>query len=354
MATAKQRQFSVSPSTGPGHRAAEPRRTAVFAGGAVAVALAAALLAVTGPGAAAAVGLFRFLEFYCGVFCLVALSLTIMVGLAATDRVVLLVRHRVMMQGVHRAVATMAMVFLGLHVATKVIEGHASPLDVLVPFLSDHRPFAVGLGTLAGYLMVGVTVTGVTRGRFAGSPRVWLWRTLHAGAYLCWPVALLHGLGAGRAAKPWVTTSYAVCVVLVALALIARGFVSYGSALRGPRTKTTATLRPVGKISSAATSIAVGPTGGAATSAGASHGARHPGPPPIEPGPIGPGPIEPAWRRDTGANSADVGRRSGGPARRSGTAAREAAPTSAPPPLPAPGTISDDDFWAFMRGEGGR
>src|SRR4051812_16083029 len=143
MATAKQSQLSVRPNTAPGHRAAEPRRTAAFVACGVTAALGTAALTLTGPGAAVASQVFHFLEFYCGVFSLVSLSVTVMVGLAATDRIVLLVRHRVLAQGVHRALALAAMVFLGVHVATKVIEGHASLVDVLVPFLASHRPLSV-------------------------------------------------------------------------------------------------------------------------------------------------------------------------------------------------------------------
>jgi hypothetical protein len=251
MATAKQSQLLVRANTAPGHRASEPRRTAAFVSGGVVAALGAAALTLTGPGAAVASRVFHFLEFYCGVFSLVALSITVMVGLAATDRVVLMVRHRVLMQGIHRALAIAAMVFLGIHVATKIVEGHASFVDVVVPFLASHRPLYVGLGTLASYLMIGVTITGVVRGRFAGSKRVWLWRALHAAAYLAWPVALLHGLNAGRPAKTWVTVSYLLCLILVGLAALVRVCVLAGNRLRAPRTHTTATLRPVGKVSNA-------------------------------------------------------------------------------------------------------
>jgi hypothetical protein len=40
--------------------------------------------------------------------------------------------------------------------------------------------------------------------------------------YLCWPFAILHGLLAGRTAKPYVDWSYGACVALVALALVFR------------------------------------------------------------------------------------------------------------------------------------
>ncbi len=322
MTTVKRSQYPVRPSTAPVHRAAEPRRTALLAGGALLATVAAAGFAATGPGGALAHLVFHFLEFYCGVFSLVALSLTVMVGLAATDRVVLLVRHRVLAQGAHRALAMAALAFLALHVTTKIIEGHASLLDVLVPFLAGHRPLAVGLGTLASYLMIAVAVTGVVRGRFAGTSRVWLWRVLHAAAYVCWPVALLHGLNAGRPAKGWVTASYLLCVIAVALVLAVRGCVAYGQRLRGPRTQTTATMRPVGKISpvpQVATSIALGPDAA---------------PPPRRP-------TAPAARRPA--------RPAPPPAQARPQAPAQARP-QAPAPVPAPASISDDEFWAFMRG----
>src|SRR5262245_58695311 len=60
---------------------------------------------LTHPGATAVSQGHRFLEYYSGVFSLVALSLTVMGGIVATDRLVLLVRHRVLMQAVHRATA---------------------------------------------------------------------------------------------------------------------------------------------------------------------------------------------------------------------------------------------------------
>ncbi|HEY2795241.1 MAG TPA: hypothetical protein VGJ28_22965 [Micromonosporaceae bacterium] len=201
-------------------------------------------LAFTPPGARMARGTYAFLAFYAGVFSLVALSLTVMVGLLATDRLVLAVRHRVLMQSVHRALATAAMVFLVVHIVTKVAAGHAGVLDVVVPFLNHHRTVYIGLGTIAGYLMTAITVSGILRARFAGTSRPWLWRTLHASAYACWPIALLHGLNAGRAAKSWVTVSYVLLVILTGIALLIRLWASWSRHLAAPRTRTSAILRP--------------------------------------------------------------------------------------------------------------
>jgi predicted ferric reductase len=161
-------------------------------------------------------------EYYVGVLSLVALSLTVMAGVAATDRSLLLIRHRVLLQAAHRWTAVLAVGFLAVHVVLKVGERHAGALDVIVPFQAAHRPWYVGLGTIAGYLMVIVTGTGLVRGRFATMARPWLWRAVHGGAYIAWPVAIVHGLRSGRPAASWVTISYELCLIGVGIAVLGR------------------------------------------------------------------------------------------------------------------------------------
>ncbi|MEU8263177.1 hypothetical protein AB0C02_21420 [Micromonospora sp. NPDC048999] len=164
-------------------RRSDARRLAV---GVAVVAVAAA--AFTPFGRVAIASSFSFLEFFTGVFSLVGLSITVMIGLVATDRLLLLIRHRILLQIVHRATAATAMVCLAIHVATKLIEGHAHLWDPAVPFLASHRPVEVGLGTLAGYLMIVATWTGVTRASYAGSARPGRWRvTASASVSSPWP-----------------------------------------------------------------------------------------------------------------------------------------------------------------------
>ncbi|HEY2689477.1 MAG TPA: hypothetical protein VGJ50_13625, partial [Streptosporangiaceae bacterium] len=88
----------------------------------------------------------------------------------------------------------------------------------MVPFLAHGRRFYIGLGTIASDLIILLVVTGIARGRFAAR-WPWAWRMIHATAYLCWPLAIVHGLLGGRAAKPYVDWSYGACLALVALAL---------------------------------------------------------------------------------------------------------------------------------------
>jgi hypothetical protein len=90
-----------------------------------------------------------------------------------------------------------------------------------VPFLAHGRTFYIGLGTIASDLVVLLIATGIARGRFAAK-RQWTWRVIHATAYLAWPLAIVHGLLAGRTAKPYVDWSYGACLAAVGLALIIR------------------------------------------------------------------------------------------------------------------------------------
>jgi methionine sulfoxide reductase heme-binding subunit len=118
----------------------------------------------------------------------------------------------------HKRATLFALVFLGLHVLTAVVDTyvHVGLLSVVVPFASPFRTFWTGLGTIAVDLLVAVAVSSALRRRIA--PRTW--RGLHWLAYACWPFALAHALGAGTdAARLWMDAIAAVCTVAVLSAL---------------------------------------------------------------------------------------------------------------------------------------
>jgi hypothetical protein len=163
------------------------------------------------------VDVFGFLERYAGVVVLVSLSNAVMFGLACTDRLILTIRFRVALQLIHRAMAFIGVGFLFVHVVTKVIASKAAALEGVVPFINS---IPVGLGTVAGYMMVLIMGIGVLRVRFHAKP--WVWRVLHSTAYICWPIGLVHGLTAGRPGALWVILSYAACLVAVGLGLLIR------------------------------------------------------------------------------------------------------------------------------------
>ncbi|MFY1676844.1 cytochrome b/b6 domain-containing protein [Streptomyces sp. WMMC905] len=173
----------------------------------------------------------EFLNFGAGVLSLVLLSCSVIWGLVAQDRVVLDARRRIMAQAVHRTTAVASIVFLLVHIGVKVALEHTTWVAAVVPFgllATESETFAsrevlIGFGTSASLLMIFVGVTGVLRNRFAAPAVVASrWRALHMLAYPAWCLALLHGLYAGRPAKPIFTILYGLCVVGVMAALALR------------------------------------------------------------------------------------------------------------------------------------
>ncbi|MFI8945320.1 cytochrome b/b6 domain-containing protein [Streptomyces sp. NPDC053750] len=171
-----------------------------------------------------------FLDFGAGVLSLVLLSCSVIWGLVAQDRIVLDTRQRILAQAVHRTTAVASVVFLLVHIGVKLALDHTTWVAAVVPFgllaTEDEqfggRAVLIGFGTLASMLMVFVSVTGALRNRFASpAPVAARWRAMHMLAYPAWCFALLHGLYAGRAAKPLFTVLYGLSLlgVMAALAL---------------------------------------------------------------------------------------------------------------------------------------
>jgi len=206
-----------------------------------------AVAMMTAPGRVGYVYFYMYSEFYMGVLTLVALSITIMIGLVATDRLVLSIRQRVLLQSAHRTTGLIAVTALVIHVWTKIAESHISAIDIFIPFLNQGNRLYVGFGTLSGWIMVLVMWTGIARSRFIGRGKPWMWRSIHAISYLMWPIALVHGLSAGRAAKPWVTVSYIVCILAVLIGLAVRLSVSMNRN-KDFSSSAGAALKPVGNM----------------------------------------------------------------------------------------------------------
>lgn len=165
-----------------------------------------------------------FLNFGAGVLSLVSLSCSVIWGLVAQDRIFLNIRQRLVAQAVHRTTAVASIAFLLVHVTVKLALDHTVLIAALIPFSLGVSGSAglIGLGSLAGLLMIFVGVTGALRGAFASpAPVAARWRAMHMLAYPSWCAALIHGLYAGRAAKPFFTVSYELCLlgVMAALAL---------------------------------------------------------------------------------------------------------------------------------------
>ncbi|MET8625175.1 hypothetical protein ABZW30_15715 [Kitasatospora sp. NPDC004669] len=160
-----------------------------------------------------------FLGVAAGVMTLVSFSSAVLWGLAATDRLLLYPVHRLAAQTIHRAMGVAGVVFLVLHVWMNLIQDRIGALPAFVPFTDGHRPVLLGLGVLAGYVLLAVALAGAARGLLARTGKASRWRIVHICAYPAWGAALIHGLHAGRLPAPWVSVLYGVAVVGVIIAL---------------------------------------------------------------------------------------------------------------------------------------
>ncbi|MBV1940973.1 cytochrome b/b6 domain-containing protein [Streptomyces sp. BV286] len=170
-------------------------------------------------------GFREFLNFGAGVLSLVSLTLSVLWGLVATDRVFLNTRQRLIAQAVHRTTAVSSVGFLILHVSVKLALDHTSAIAAVIPFglgVTGSNGL-IGFGTLAGLLMVLTALTGALRSAFASPVQVaGRWRALHMLAYPAWCSALIHGLFAGREAQPIFVILYSLALVAVMAALLLR------------------------------------------------------------------------------------------------------------------------------------
>ncbi len=121
----------------------------------------------------------------------------------------------------HRSLALVSVAFLGLHIATAIVDPYTSLglASAILPLASPYRPFWIGLGVVALDLVLALTLSSLFRARLG--PRVW--RTIHWSAYTFWPIALLHGIGAGSDAfAGWMLGLDAACLTAVGLAIMWR------------------------------------------------------------------------------------------------------------------------------------
>jgi predicted ferric reductase len=153
-----------------------------------------------------------------GLMALILLTLTMVLGLVTTSRTRARNWPGFAQQELHRRVSMIAVVFLGIHVVTSVLDTYVNIgwAAVVVPFTSQYSRFWVGVGTVSLDLLLAVFVSSLLRSRM--SPGAW--RALHWLAYLSWPIALAHTFGMGTDSREvWVVLLGVACVASVAAAL---------------------------------------------------------------------------------------------------------------------------------------
>ncbi|HET7140637.1 MAG TPA: ferric reductase-like transmembrane domain-containing protein [Arthrobacter sp.] len=170
-----------------------------------------------------------------GFMSLALFTVSVLLGILNRSGRPLLVLPRFSISILHRNIAVLATVFLGLHVGSLLLDSFAKlrPVDVVVPFLGAFQPFWQGLGTVALDLVAAVLVTAFLRHRIGQRT----FKAVHWLTYGIWPVAMAHAIGNGTdAGSPWFLVLAVASGVAVAAALLWRlspGFLETSKAREG-------------------------------------------------------------------------------------------------------------------------
>lgn len=149
-----------------------------------------------------------------GLVTLLLLTASVLLGILTTGRFAGGSWPRFLTVGLHRNLSLLVVTFLALHVGTTVVDNFVSiPLTAaFIPFASSYKMIWLSLGAVALDLLVALVATSLIRNRLG--LRIWRW--VHWAAYVCWPVALAHGLGAGTdRGTLWVFVLTIACAAMV-------------------------------------------------------------------------------------------------------------------------------------------
>jgi len=153
-----------------------------------------------------------------GVVCLLLFTAVMVLGILVNRQGRLPGLPRFAVTNLHRNLSLMAVVFLGIHILTAVLDSFVSiPLiSAVVPFTSGYEGFWFGLGAISLDIMLVLVVTSLVRGRLSRK----VWRAVHWLAYASWPIAFAHSIGSSTDLQHGAPLACAVgCAALVAAAL---------------------------------------------------------------------------------------------------------------------------------------
>jgi methionine sulfoxide reductase heme-binding subunit len=156
-----------------------------------------------------------------GFVALMLFTLTMALGVVGVTRFHSPRWPRLVTGELHRNVALTAMCFLALHVLTALTDSWVGLgwIGALVPFHSRYRPVWLAFGVLAFDLFLAILTSSLLRRRIGQR----LWRLVHWGTWLVWPLALVHALGSGTdTTAGWGLAIPLACIATVLTALLWR------------------------------------------------------------------------------------------------------------------------------------
>jgi len=144
-----------------------------------------------------------------------ALAASTIYGLGMTTRLLDLISRRLVNDTLHESLSFWGLLLGASHALLLLLDTYIgfSWDSILIPFVAPWRPLAVGLGSIALYLLILLVVTSKAR-RFIG---LRLWRVIHLLAFVAFGLITAHGFLAGtESTLPWAKVIYVTAAALVA------------------------------------------------------------------------------------------------------------------------------------------
>lgn len=149
-----------------------------------------------------------------GVVASVLLTVAVMLGIYGRSARTFLGIPRFAMISIHRTASLFSVVFTLVHVLTVTLDQYTNLtfINAFIPFTSSNEPLWYGLGAIALDLLLAISVTGMLRS-YIGEKT---FHAVHWLAYASWPIAIIHGLGAGTdSISAWYLLLTAACLLAV-------------------------------------------------------------------------------------------------------------------------------------------
>ena len=153
-----------------------------------------------------------------GIVALLLLTAVLVLGILVNRQGRLPGLPRFAVTSLHRNLSLLSVAFIVIHVITAVLDTFVSiPIAAgVIPFASGYERLWLGLGAISFDLMLAMIITSLLRGRIN---RI-LWRAIHLLAYLSWPIAFAHSIGASKDLQQgWLLGLSVACAVSVGAAV---------------------------------------------------------------------------------------------------------------------------------------
>ncbi|MGD0612982.1 MAG: hypothetical protein ABSB41_15905 [Anaerolineales bacterium] len=130
-----------------------------------------------------------------GIIAYLLLWFSMVLGLAVTSKYLDQLLDRMFTYDFHQFISLLSIGFIVLHIVVLSLDRYLpySVAQILIPFLSPYRPIWVGIGVIAFYLTLLVTITFYLKRRIG----MRAFRAIHVLSLLGYLGATLHGLYAG-------------------------------------------------------------------------------------------------------------------------------------------------------------